>query len=293
MNFLLALGLSIGMCQSAFAITLSEQVKAAKKTATTEASCVLIKPFYWEIGDELSALVSGSSGIGAPTAKTSLDIASASKWIFSAYVVEKRSGALTSKDKDALRFLSGYDQFSNCFGSSTVARCFKAVSNYEVTPAHVGKFSYSGGHMQKLAVDMGLGEMNSRELASEINYPLKTKVSFNIPQPAGGMETTSQDYGFFLRRLLNRELKLGEKLATDAVEASNGPAPQNWKYSYGHWVEAGEKVVSSPGLFGFYPWIDKSKKLYGIIGRKSFHHNAYLKSIECGQKIRHAFITGK
>lgn len=293
MNLKLIMGLLLLWGPTTYAASLSEQVTAAKLAATTAPSCLAIKPFYWEIGDELSALVSGSVGIGAPTAKTSLDIASASKWIFASYVFEKRTEGLSTSDKDALRLLSGYDQFSNCFGSSTIESCFNAASNSDLTLAHVGKFSYSGGHMQKLAVDMGLGNLGSKELAVEINQVVKTKADFNAPQPAGGMEMSSQDYGFFLRRLLNKELKLGALLGTDAVETSGSPAPVKWKYSFGHWVEEGGEVLSSPGKFGFYPWIDKSKNIYGIIGRKNYHHNAYLESIDCGQKIRSAFESGK
>lgn len=287
---------------NSMAATLSQQVMAAKNVANNDPSCATIRPFYWEIGDNLSALVSGSVGIGAPSAKTSLEIASASKWIFSAYVVEKRSGVLRASDKEHLRFLSGHDQFSGCLGSSTVGSCFNSGNNDVQTASSRGKFVYGGGHMQKLAVDMGLGFLSNPGLALEVNQALGTHVAFHTPQPAGGMEATSLEYGFFLRRLMNNQLKQGSLLGAHAVCTTPGdcpmlaissPAPANWKYSYGHWVEAEEGTFSSPGKFGFYPWIDKSKTYYGVIGRKSLNQNAYLESVVCGQKIRNAFINGK
>ncbi|WPU64186.1 hypothetical protein [Peredibacter starrii] len=286
---------------NAVGATLSEQVNAAKKIANTDPSCVAIRPFYWEIGDGLSALVSGSAGIGAPTAKTELEIASASKWIFSAYVAQKRSGQLTVSDKNHLRFLTGYDQFTSCLGSQTVDGCFQSGSNNDQTISSIGKFAYGGGHMQKLAVGMGLGDLTSSGLAVEVNSTLGIKSSYSSPQPAGGMEMTAQDYGFFLRKLLNNKLQLSNFLGVNPVcttESScplsvvSSPAPMGWEYSYGHWVES-DGVFSSPGKFGFYPWMDKTNGLYGVVGRKSADHEAYLTSVECGQKIRNAFFSGK
>ena len=286
---------------NAFSASLSEQVIAAKKTANTDPSCVAIRPFYWEIGDGLSALVSGSAGIGAPTAKTELDVASASKWIFSAYVAQKRAGQLTATDKNHLRFLTGHDQFTSCLGSQTVRGCFQSGSNDDQTLSSIGKFAYGGGHMQKLAVDMGLGELTVSELAQEVNLTLGIKSRYSSPQPAGGMEMTSQDYGFFLRKLLNNKLQLSNFLGVNPVCTTeavcphavvSSPAPAGWEYSYGHWVEV-DGVLSGPGKFGFYPWMDKANGLYGVVGRKSSDHEAYLTSVECGQKIRSAFLRGK
>ena len=51
---------------------------------------------------------------------------------------------------------------------------------------------------------------------------------------------------------------------------------QKWHYGYGLWVECHQArfdqtcidlgIFSSPGLFGFYPWIDRKNNYYGIIG---------------------------
>lgn len=301
MKFLILMSFSL-LAGKALGVTLSEQVHAAKFVANNDPSCVAIRPFYWEIGDQLSALVSGSSGIGAPSAKTSLEIASSSKWIFSAYVAEKRNGIFTISDQKYLRALSGYDQFTSCLGSETVAGCFTSGPNDEVTFTSRGKFSYGGGHMQKLAVDMKLGELTKGALGLEVNGTLGTKGSYFTPQPAGGMEMTPQDYGFFLRKLLANKFKLSNLLGKNTVCANPGicpqlvvssPAPAGWEYSYGHWVEAQEGALSCPGRFGFYPWIDKTKSYYGIVGRKSLSEDAYQASVECGQKIRRAFMSGK
>jgi hypothetical protein len=84
----------------------------------------------------------------------------------------------------------------------------------------------------------------------------------------------------------------------DGCKATFSPAaPHAWRYSYAHWVEddaaAGDDgSFSSPGLFGFYPWIDRTKAHYGIVARKSDAAKAYLQSVECGRLIRRAFFRG-
>lgn len=284
------------------AITLVQQTAAATKTAQNDPSCVAIRPFYWEIGDKLSKLASGSIGISAPNSNSTFEIASASKWIFGAYVAQKRSGLLTLNDKNYLRFLSGYDQFTSCAGTFTVVGCLNSGTNSDQTSTSIGRFAYGGGHMQKLAVDLGLGDLTNTGLAKEINTTLGISGSYSTPQPAGGMEMSAQAYSVFLKKLLNNQLKLTSLLGQNPVcttpslcpnNAIFSPAPNGWKYSYGHWVELPEGAFSSPGKFGFYPWIDSSKQYYGMISRKSLSQSAYLDSYTCGQKIRSSFLNGK
>ena len=67
----------------------------------------------------------------------------------------------------------------------------------------------------------------------------------------------------------------------------------SWHYSLGHWIEddpAGDGAYSSPGAFGFYPWIDTSKTLYGVVARIVLA-GAYDSAL-CGAQIRKAWVTG-
>jgi hypothetical protein len=80
------------------------------------------------------------------------------------------------------------------------------------------------------------------------------------------------------------------------------PSPLAWHYSYGHWVEdepgTGDGAFSSPGKFGFYPWIDASKTYYGIVAREDLTPGGtiqtapYYQSALCGRAIRKALLTG-
>jgi hypothetical protein len=97
--------------------------------------------------------------------------------------------------------------------------------------------------------------------------------------------------------------------------AQSTPLPENQTYSMGHWVEnqtgclgtksttartlvacsggigVNDGSASSPGSFGFYPWIDASVTYYGVIALSAGGGNGF-PSEQCGRVVRRAFITG-
>jgi hypothetical protein len=287
------------------------QAAAGAAAQSLVNACAAVRPFYWEIGDASARLASGSvdGGKAGPvyTASTEMPIASASKWIYSAYVVQKRGGVLDDQDVKHLSFRSGYTSLFVCAQRQTVKSCLNFLNNGEYTPANDGKFYYNGGHMQKHAVLEGLGPLRNAGLASEIRSQIGTDIelSYERPQPAGGVVTTPNDYTRFLRKLMNGDLLLGGLLGTHAVctnpltcpgVAVSTPIPsdETWHYSLGHWVEddpvVGDGAFSSAGLYGFYPWIDASKRYYGVLAREA--KNGALASIDCGRLIRKAWLGG-
>lgn len=290
---------------------------AATSTAQNNAACTAIRPFFWEIGDRTQRLASASldqaGNTPVYTADTLMQIASASKWLYGAYVAERRSGMLTAEDIQFLTFTSGYTSFApigDCFASDTVGACVARGDNDVQTPAHVGRFFYNGGHMQKhasLAGGMNLGAMDSAALAAELRRLLGSDInlSYSQPQPAGGVRTTASDYARFLRKLLNNQLHLGALLGSNKVctnpatcaTALSTPIANglNWNYAIGHWVEddatRSDGAFSSAGAFGFYPWVDVSKTWYGIVARADMAGGGN-DSADCGALIRKAWVTG-
>lgn len=290
---------------------------AAASTAQNNAACTAVRPFYWEIGDRHQRLASASvnqAGNATTYAADSLmPIASASKWLYGAYVAERRSGMLTPEDIQFLTFSSGYTSFAavgDCFAFDTVGACVARGDNDVQTPAHVGNFYYNGGHMQKhasLAGGMNLGVMNNDALAAELRRLLGSDInlSYNQPQPAGGVITTANDYARFLRKLLGNQLHLGALLGSNKVctnpatcaTALSTPIANglNWNYSIGHWVEddttRSDGAFSSAGAFGFYPWVDVSKTWYGVVARHDTAGGGN-ESADCGALIRKAWVTG-
>jgi hypothetical protein len=269
----------------------------------------------------------GTAGGTTPMAGTQMLIASSSKWLFGAYVVQLRNGVLTANDIAALTMRSGHTNFTygSCIktlrvnqDAETVAECFNAPSNSGVgtngdfNSNTNGKFFYNGGHFQWLAAnDLQLGATNNAALKAAVAAQIGTDFTFGYdsPQLAGGATSSGADYGFFLRKILSNQLRMHDALGTNAVctnpfncaAALSTPISPNesWHYSLAHWVEddpvVGDGSFSSPGAFGFYPWIDASKTYYGILARYSLPTSAgdtvSLDSVTCGRKIRKAWLT--
>jgi len=298
---------------------IARRIAAASTTAQRPTGlCADIQPFYWEVGDRTGRLGSGS--VAKPgnattyTAQTQMPIASASKWIYGAYVAERRNGVLTADDIQFLSFRSGYTNFTlgGCDNSDTVSECVARSTNGVFTSANVGRFAYDGAHMQKHASlpspGMNLGALANAGLAAEVRRALGTEIvlSYTQPQLAGGIRSSAADYATFLRKILSNQLRIGALLGSNATctnpltcpSAINTPIRANvdWHYSIGHWVEddpvVGDGAFSSAGAFGFYPWINASKTLYGVVARFSALGGGE-GSAMCGELIRRAWVTGE
>lgn len=64
-------------------------------TANDAASCKAAQPFFWEVGNAESPLAGGQAGDKAPTAQTKMALASASKWLYGAFVAQEREACST------------------------------------------------------------------------------------------------------------------------------------------------------------------------------------------------------
>lgn len=289
---------------------------AVESTLAHAGNCQRLGDYYWEIGDAGGVLMHGQQGQRIGANKT-VRLASASKWVFGAYVVERTRGKLTQAEVDALTMRSGYDALNPflCNRNDTVQSCFRRGRNDAFTPGHVGRFSYNGGHDQKLLVDLGLGSADAATLSDELDRELghtpgmrdadkPLGIKYLAPEPAGGMIATPAAYGQFLRRLIRGDYLLGKMLGQHAVCTEPGscptavstPAAMPWHYALNYWIEdqpGGDRAYSSPGAFGFYPWVTADKRYYGMIARETLAPRAYVRSAACGALIRKAFAEGR
>lgn len=291
--------------------------EAATATANNNTMCQALltsnaPSFYWEIGDAGGVLVSGSVTAPGGTAVKRTDvmpIASASKWLYAAYVVQKRGGPAGlsgTTDVPFLNFTSGYSQFSGtnaglqrgiCLHTQTVQECLDG-NNAALDPTTQGIFYYDSGHMEvHAATYMGLAGDTVGPLADEVLGTLigKDNVGVNSaiytqPLLAGGVAMSAAAYAAVLQGILSGSLTMHDVLANDGQYTvptygnANGYSPltgalnadgvqERWGYSLGHWVEDdptyGDGTFSSAGAFGFYPWIDKTLTYYGIVARQA------------------------
>jgi hypothetical protein len=294
------------------------RIAAATATAGSDANdCAAIRPFYWEMGDRDQGLAGASVDVAgadpAVTADSELRLASATKWIYAAYVAQRRGGQLLDWDRRMLSLRAGYVQFSGCRADQTVEQCLAWQANDQFTPDADGRFYYGGGHLQKHASLLGLGALDAGQLAAEMRSVLGQDLAFGMTQawPGGGATGTPALYARFLRKLLGGELALGSMLGSapgcasvsgcPTGEALYAPTPagETWHYSLGHWVEddpvRGDGAFSNAGAFGFYAWVDSQRSHYGIVARdvaRGGTSGAGAQSARCGRLIRQAWTTG-
>jgi hypothetical protein len=265
-------------CFTASAQTIDERAAAAGWTATHDPLCATatsnspMTPFYWEIGDEDATHArSGFAGIGAPGNGDPMAIASASKWVYAAYVAEKFGGSLSAYDIRFLTMPSGYVGMgenqcnpSVSTGPQTVDQCLAKATNGTYFPALDGYWIYNSGHFENHAVHAGtggsgnvldLGAYDENDLGLEFTSTLHHLFLFAQPLLAGGMVTTPAQYAAFLRDILGGDLQMAgmlgaNKRCTNDVDGScpttkppainMNPVPDEifWDYSLGHWVES-------------------------------------------------------
>ncbi len=304
----------------------AQSVAAATATAQNNALCgTTLAPFYWEIGDKSGVLASASVGSGSNgqvLASTVLQVASASKLIYATYVAQIRGAlsAFTSDDVNFLHFTSGYTYMGDSTTSATcphtltpdtVNECLTQTNGQGQSfsaqdPGTTGKFDYDSGHMENHASQFtALGNVDVATLGTTVASQLGSGVTLTYSEPlmSGGVNMSAAMYGLVLRHILDGSLFMNDLLGTHPVctlasatcTAGYSPLPEAWHYSIGHWVEDdpnsnGDGAFSSPGAFGFYPWIDASKAYYGVVARE--HANGAYESAECGRLIRRAWMTG-
>jgi hypothetical protein len=318
-----AASLSLLCAPATLAAVGAQQIAAAQATAAG-TSCSAAGNFYWEVGDKTGASASGVRGRLAKDGNTAVPIASGSKLLFAAYVVQYRHGAanLSPAEIAYLTMRQGYTR-NDCAAGKTVLGCFEQFRNDVQSTKDIGKFYYGGGHMQALAslgLDRTLAGDSGAILADSISAALgipPNALSYSTPTVASGAVMSPMAYAAVLRQILAGDLLMSQALGVDAVCTSTatdasgkplcpsavytppGPDHQVWQYSLGHWVEkdpdsgAGDGAFSSPGEHGFYPWIDASRSYYGVVSRSSaFSPVAYQSAILCGQAIRKAFVSG-
>ncbi len=297
-------------------IPVEQKNQAAAETAKSNSLCTALGDFYWEIGDLNGALGSGAIGT-TYTATSPVAIASASKMVFGAFMIQLTNGNLTPLQKSVLRMQSGYHGLNPalCTSATSLLDCLSSGhqgSNFVYSANEVGRFHYDGAHDQVFATTaiadggLGLGGYSASDISSLIIHTtlgLNTGFSYGFPELAGGIKSSPQDFAIFLRAILSGKLLLHDYLGVDRVctlpsvcpTSASSPGQVNWSYSYNHWVEddgSSDGSFSSPGAFGFYPWISADKTLYGVISRHSSDGAGGFDSAKCSFQMRKAWNTG-
>jgi hypothetical protein len=186
-------------------------------------------------------------------------------------------------------------------------------------PATIGVFDYDSGHEENHAGQFQpeINALDTSALGPQIVSGLgltgTVALDYNQPLLAGGIYASADDYTPILRAILSGALAMRDALGTSPVCAfttgtcDDGPlaysspiVTEHWHYSIAHWVEDdatqnNDGSFSSPGAFGFYPWINAAKTYYGVISRYEPANGDIqngLASAQCSVLMRAAWNTG-
>lgn len=211
---------------------------------------------------------------------------------------------------ELLAFTSGLSDGVLCLNSDTYdfEKCIDNIrSKNGVSTTPGSEFYYGPNHLQVAGL-MAIKASNSgnwdalfNSFKSETN--LFANASYDLPsltnpRLAGGMHWSADEYLEFLEKLYKEEIltpALINMMMSDQranALSVNSPAldgmGEDWHYGFGVWIESSSnpfdasKVtgrISSPGLYGAYPFIDYAHKYYGILAREGAI-NTYTKGYE-------------
>ena len=206
-------------------------------------------------------------------------------------------GAITLRE--LMSFTSGLQPENRCTYQSDVALagCVETISQAGLAAAPSTRFDYGSTHlsvagrMAEVAVGKPWNEIFAAQLrdplglASDVTYyanPLKATGTDN-PLLAGGLRLSMNEYEHVLRFVFDKGVWNGTPLLaptlfdTQTIDPypnaviGSSPAQGGIRYGLTAWLECstpatGCSSISSPGAFGFTPWLDRGTGYYAILG---------------------------
>lgn len=219
----------------------------------------------------------------------------------SRYLPATRGAAARITTRQLVSFTSGLpnDERISCFADRTVslAACNAQILAMPLVARPGAQFRYSGTHLHVAAgvVEAVTGQPFEQVFQERVAGPLgMTSTTFlrpdeeaagSHPQPAGGARSTLGDYGRFLEmlghegvapdgsRVLDQasvvEMSKDQTGGAPVVQATEERRAADTRYGVAHWLDVigpdGRATLeSSPGKFGFLPWIDRTNGVAGV-----------------------------
>ena len=152
----------------------------------------------------------------------------------------------------------------------------------EGEPGKTFHYSNTGLQIAGAVLEKISGKNFETLFAERIAAPLNMKnTDFGkgkVALPAGGAISTPEDYLNFLVMIMNRGVFNNKRILSESsiaqmqvnrltpdVKIVYSPAEaHSLGYGFGEWT-MGNNIVSSPGLFGSFPWVNNDKKYCGFL----------------------------
>jgi D-alanyl-D-alanine-carboxypeptidase/D-alanyl-D-alanine-endopeptidase len=202
-----------------------------------------------------------------------------------------------------LSFTSGMEREAGCtlLGGISLADCVQLIAQQPLVAAPGARFDYGSTHLHVAArmAEVVTGQSWASLFASQLKTPLgltspdllwytapRQAAGTTNPLIAGGIRATMNEYARFLALDFNRGVHEGNRLIADALFTAQATEPYpdavignspftatafNFHYGLTAWLECTPPavncaVLSSPGAFGFTPWVDRTGGYYAILG---------------------------
>jgi CubicO group peptidase (beta-lactamase class C family) len=194
--------------------------------------------------------------------------------------------------RQLLSFTSGLQEDPACAGraTTTLQQCAAEIAALPLAAQPGAQYRYGNGHLVVAAAiaEAVSGTPFTTLFWERLSLPLGATSTFMTggtnPNPAGNGRSTMHDYARFVRMLWNGGEIDGTRILSEAAVAEMQSDQTNGapvvvasvirkalgsRYGLGSWYDVldpatGAYEVSSPGAFGFHPWIDRQRDLYGV-----------------------------
>jgi len=209
-------------------------------------------------------------------------------------------GAITLEQ--LLSFTSGLPPRDSCTlrPGITLAECASSLSKLKLVAPPGSRFDYGNTHLHVAGrmAEVATGKSWDAIFGSQLRAPLglapqaifytwpRRPEGTTNPLLAGGLQMTMHEYAKVLDLEYHRGVYRGQRLIGDALftrqatepypDAVIGDTPVghiglNYHYGLANWLECAPPAVdcpvqSSPGAFGFTPWVDRTGGYYAILG---------------------------
>lgn len=211
--------------------------------------------------------------------------------------------------RQLLSFTSGMERESLCtlMASIALADCVAQIEELPLVAAPGTRFDYGSTHLHVAArmAEVVTGETWANVFAAQLKTPLglgadlawytfpRQAVGTINPLIAGGMRASMNEYAPLLALAFNRGMHQGSSLISAGLLDAQGTEPYpdaeignspfsavslNFHYGLAAWLECTPPAVncaqvSSPGAFGFTPWLDRDAGYYAILGMEVSESN--------------------
>ena len=209
-------------------------------------------------------------------------------------------GAITVRH--LLSFTSGLEPSASCTSlpGITLADCVAEIATSTPVAPPGTRFDYGSTHLHVAArmAEVVTGATWDEVFAQQLRLPLGLPVDARYytaprqgigttnPLIAGGMRATMNEYARPLSVVFHRGTFQGQRLVATALFDAQGREPYpgvvignspmsalayDFRYGLTAWLECitpatGCNMLSSPGAFGWTPWVDRDGGYYAIIG---------------------------